>query len=311
MPKNKILLVILVLQICLIFVLGSKDSNFSAREASSNFLELDFDSVNKIFISNKTSSVDLLKRPDQKWIIDGSEFPIDSEKVKNTIKKLGELKKSLPAATTLIGAKQLGTTEESYEKKLELKRDGKVLYTVYLGDIPSFKKVYARVEGVNDTYILDLDSYSILAESKDWAAKDLLNIEENKIKQVSFSSFSISKVGEDFEVENLAENEETKKQAIKEFISKIIKLNYEPVPSREKPKDFDKFKMISEFSVITDKGESAYKIYSGSGETDYYLTHSEYPFYFQIKKPLAEYFSSIGRGSVVAEKVIEEVEKES
>ena len=271
-------------------------------------LALNPEELGKLSITEKGKDSLILMKKKGVWTIPAlSDFPASKGKIENFVKKVVELKRPYPVATTQAAAKQLKVSSEEFEKSLEFSTGEKQTKTLYLGTSPSFKKAHARVDGENEIYDIEINSYELSITPSDWQDQNFLHFSENEIAKLESKSISLERTEKEIVVRELKENQETNKEAVQSLISKIAKLSFTEVLGVEQKKEYNQDKAVLTYSITLNSGETIEYIFSKSSgkekkDEDYVLKTSSSPFYFKVEKSIAESIINTNKDSLLREK---------
>lgn len=295
---------VLLLQLGLSGYFYSRPNAGSDFKPSEPLLASSIEGVDEVVVSSqsegKSAELKLIKG-DKGWVLPAYfDIAVAPSKMTTVVEGFKDLKKSWPLGRTSIAAKQFKVTDEAFERKLEFKQAGKVLHTVYLGTSPSFKKVHVRVDDDKDTYSIKFNNFELPILAKEWADKNILNLERSKVKEISLAEVTLSNKGGDFIPSNLSENEETNTPVTSKLAGKVLNMTYQDVLGQAK--DVKLGTEVFRFTVAMTEGPSyEYKVYQskavasstspdtepeGDGKNSevasFALVRSDLPFAFKI-----------------------------
>ncbi len=313
-----ILVGIFAFQACLYMFLTYRESTgASATKSTEPLLSVAYDNVDKVLVEGfDKTSVELVKK-DGKWIVPALyNVPVGSDKVDNVLKKLIDSKRSWALGNTKAAAKQFEVTDDKFERKISFYVKDKVATTLYLGNSPSYKKIYARVDQEDKTYSVEFNAVDAPTLAKDWADHDLYKLDKAKISQIKFQDFTLARDGSAFVVGGLKDDEMTNATQVESFLSKIQNPNFEDVFAEG---SHDNAQKLLEYTVTSeDKVEHHYTYFEmketapppvKSGEAEK-ATKSEFvalkvsglAYEFKIRKNLVDDLVKFNRLSFVKKK---------
>ena len=297
---NKILSIVLLIQVFAIITFCLIETNTSSEVSSSKLVSLNENEVSEIIISEEKNVLGV-KKVSNNWVFKDKDILVNSEKAKKLVSKLLSLNRGMPVGKTKNAAKQLEASKEVFKKKVELVGKNGSSKIVYIGNVPSFKKVYVSLEGEDNTYSVSFDSFTLSAKEDDWYDDKLLTFDYQKIDKISFKDFVVTK-NEGYLIEGLKENEELQTEKLNSFVQRIASLRYDSIPSIVIPDGFSEAKNQIEFSIVRGGDTIDYIVKGPIGEDVYYLKASNQKYYFKIHKALNDALLSQGRGSFIIEK---------
>ena len=305
----RLLTILLVGQVALVLIMTLKQDRLATFQPHEPLLGVGVDQADEILLSTvddgKSSELHLLKK-DGRWVLPAiSDYPVADDKIASLASELLSVSKPWPVGTTKISEKQFKTSDKDYERKIELKADGKSLGGIYLGTSPSFKKVHVRPFGEDMTYVIDYSSYQITSKPADWINKDLLVVDELDVAKLKFKDWTIENSDDGLVVHGLAENEETNKSQVQSLVSKLARLQVTDVYGTEEKPEFKMSEPILNFSITTKGNETIDYVVAGPYEVSYVLKTSKYPYYFKYPKAIFEPLLEINREKLVQSKKAE------
>lgn len=251
----KILTGLLVLQALLFIglqVTKTKSAQFSATEP---FLTLNFEEVDKLTIEDNEDKKVSLVKVDGKWRIpDYWDFPISETKLREVTGKLIGFKVSWPVGKTLIAAKQFNVVDDHFERKIVFYKGETALNTLYLGNSPSFKKVHARVDGSEQTYAIDFNTYDMPSAANNWVDKKFYELPRTDVKTVAFRDIVLENDNGTFKLASLPDDKETDSLKVSPLVTTILNPEFEDVLGKEEALNTN-LKEVLAFTVETNKGE--------------------------------------------------------
>ena len=290
---SKILSVVLAGQVGVFLFLQMKSNEpLATFNKTETLLNVAVDVVNKIVIEEGEKKTLTLLKKDAAWQLpEHFGFPVASTKVQEVLDKVKEFKKSWPAGKTMIAAKQFKVTAEQFERKIQLFQDDKVLATLYLGNSPGFRQVYARVNEDTQTYAISFNAHDVPTKAADWYDKKFYTVKVEDIESLDLPALKVSKKVADFVLEGVPAGKVTDQAKIKGLLEHAALPNFEDVT--EKP---TKWEPVLTYALKS-KGDAQPVTYQYFAEvlTDaakkenkkaetYYLQISKFPTYtFQLR----------------------------
>jgi hypothetical protein len=177
-----LLAVILVLQLALAAVLGTRRNPLAAATPSTPLLAATVKDADRVIIEAKPASgaaadsarVELV-RQQGKWILPGYfNAPADGARLQLLLARLSGLKRGLPIATSPASLRRFKLVDDDFERRLQFDQGSKPLATLYVGSSPGLRKSDARTAQDHAVYAVDLATYELPTQSSDWFDGDLL-----------------------------------------------------------------------------------------------------------------------------------------
>jgi len=307
-------------QVAIYLFLNYRDALRSGpAEKAEAMLAFEFDKIDKVKVEGSDKkTIEVLKK-DGKWILPSLfNFPIAKEKVDQVIKALAEVKRSWPMGNTKAAGKQFEVTDEKFERKITF-FTGDKSKTLYLGNSPSYRKVFARLDDEDKTYSIEFNAMDAAVEAKDWADHDLYKMERNKITTVKFPDFTLNKDNATFAVSNLKADEVTNNTEVDNLLSRLQNPAFEDVIASEKYEAGAKIldytlvgedkvdRVFSYFTMKADPKLAPPKTKAGEGPKgpeDIYavLKVSDLPFFFKVHKIRVDELSKFTHGKFIKKK---------
>jgi hypothetical protein len=300
-----LLSVLLAAQIGVVAWVNRSSGDLATFNAAKPLLDVDAGEVDEVVIKGEGKEPLVMKRKEGKWVLPGQAgFPVSSKKLDVFLKKLLTAKPSWPVGRTEVAAKQLKVTEDSFERKISLLKNGEVLGEVYLGTSPGFRKVHARLVGTPDTYAIDFNTFDAPMNPADWYDRDLLRVAEADIERIDMGAFALTRGEKGFELEGLAPDEQTNPGKAEEVVGDVTSLSFTDVMGKKGKDTFEQGQLILEFTVKGKDGKAVkYTVVAPSGQANYYiLKSSNYPYYLKVAKKKFDDLRALDRAQLVQAK---------
>lgn len=225
-----ILIAALTVQAAVYAFLTYRDMSGASSVKPEALLAVNFDKLDKVTVeSGEKKSLELVKK-DGKWMIPSLfNFPVADEKVQQVLKFLVEAKRNFALGNTKAAAKQYETTDEKFERKFSFYVADKLQTTLYLGNSPTYRKVYARVDNDDKTYSIEFNTIDAPSEAKDWADRSIYKVDRSKVAEVKFQDFTLKKEGTAFALVGLKPEEVTNATEADNFLGKLQNPLFEDV----------------------------------------------------------------------------------
>ncbi len=290
LPITKVLLILLVVQGAILCFKNSSASILQVDSTSSQFVKIVPEAVKKIKIEQPDKSLELEKTADG-WLMPSAEnFPADSLKIDQLLHDLQALKATSPVATSLSAAKKLKTGVTGFEKKLTLvSEDGEEV--IFLGSSPTFKKLYARVNGSDNTYIVDYQAAELSPSTTSWFSADVLKIQPKELELVEFKDIVLEQSDGILGFATIPENKEVDRKELQGFVNKLTEIAYSEIPLKVAPAGWEQAATVVSYDLMLKGAKQNYlikgPIKQKVAEKDvekYFLKAAQFPFYFELSK---------------------------
>jgi hypothetical protein len=273
--------------------------------------------IEEVIVGIEKTSLEVHKK-EGKWVLPSmSNFPVATEKVEQVLKHLVEAKRSWPMGNTKMAAKQFEVTDEKFERKFSFYTGDKLAGTLYLGNSPSYRKVYARIDQDDKTYSVEFNTVDAPTTAKDWAEHNLYKLDRSKVAHIKFHDFTLDREGAAFVLSGLNSEEVTNATEADNFFAKVQNPYFEDVMM-----SYDGAIKLLEYSVTNDdKTERQYTYFAmkedaslaplaattkeaGQTPQDEFavLKVSDFPYYFKIRKARVDELAKFTRATFVKKK---------
>ena len=267
-PKTMLFLVIILgilIGVSLIITTMQTPSVTKKSRMGGELLEnLPVNDIASVTIQSDEGTVQLGK-VDDKWVVKSRyNYPVDFKKLIDFVKKWKEAKigRSFKASEASLARMQLLPPEESTAKEDEKgimvtlkKDDDSVIANIITGkvrenDHRTSGGQYVRINESDTVYLTDKNFKYMTKDSKGWLDKDLLDIKEEDVQKVAFTSDEGEKIytiqrekkGEDAKLFNVPEGRTPKKSEVSSVLRALSSLRIEDVENPSE-KQTDKSKV--------------------------------------------------------------------
>lgn len=115
--------------------------------------------------------LNLQRQDDGSWqLADGT--PADDARVNRLIDRLADLREGFPVARTEAARERFKVADDSFRRKVILRRGEDTLATLLVGSSPAMGEVHVRVAGTDPIYRVELPLYEMPATSSYWQAPE-------------------------------------------------------------------------------------------------------------------------------------------
>lgn len=298
----KILASVLALQAGLAVLLHLTSGSMAAYTSDEKLLGVEAASWDKITIEEGEKPVLVMMEKNGTWVLpEHYGFPASKTKLDGFTKKLREIKRSWPIATTKGAARRFKVSDDEYEKKIAFYKGDKKLETLFIGSSPDFKKVHARVAGENDIYAIEFSAYEADVDSDDWVDKDFLHLKEDAIAQVKMPSFTLERTEGKWVVSGLRKSEETVPDEASSLISKLADISFRELLGTENKPRYRQSSPALVIEAAMTSGEIVDYVFSQekAEEDAFILKVSSHEYYFKVGKYSVEDLKEFKRKKLV------------
>lgn len=218
----KILVGLLALQLLLALGLYSAHETVSEQERNQPLLNIDWDGINQIEISDGAQT-SVLAKTDGRWQLPQiSGLPVETAKLTPLFEQLAGLKTGWPVTSNENSYARFDVAENNYQRRINLMIGDKSMATLLLGTSPEFRRSYARRIGDNAVYTTALSAANFSANDSDWLDKTLLAAAD--IQTIQGPDFELVKAGENWQLREPVENSVEKDKSIQSINTENLTL---------------------------------------------------------------------------------------
>jgi hypothetical protein len=255
--------------------------------ADSPLLSFDPKSIQVVRIDGKgdigETAVALTRGP-QGWVLaELGDFPAEDTKVDALLKRLADLKRPLPVATSAESLKRHKVADDGYERRVVLESDGKAVVTLLLGDSPGPRRQFARPAGDSAVYDLDLALYDVGNRPDDWLAKDKLRVDQESIEGIAAKDWELAKGKDGWQFVGADAGKAPDSAAVVNLLGRIANLGYRGVLGTQDHPEYNQSAPTMELRLKLKNGDTpTYRISKPKEGQDYVLKASDRPWYFKV-----------------------------
>jgi len=188
------LAILLAAQLALAVGMSYTGPDLAPHRPDTPFLALGAGTVDRVTIDAPDDQHLVLARQGDAWVLPGTgDFPADQGKVERLLGQLKDLKRGLAVATTGGALKRFKVSDDAFERRLTLARNGKTIATLYLGTSPGIHRVHARTGGDEAVYTAEFGVYDVPVKPDDWEDKGLLKIPPDEIESIGLADLTLTR----------------------------------------------------------------------------------------------------------------------
>ena len=188
---------VLVVQLVVAALLRYSQTSYQPVEASAPILTIDFGKVTKIVVSQSqpftggSPTKAVIQQQPTGWILpDHFKFPASESTRKKLFDSLKESQKGYPVATTAGAADRFKVAPNNFMRSIALWNDQNALATLYLGDSASPHATYARLDGSDDIFVVDLPIMEVNSDPNLWIDKNFAQLKIGDIAAIEMNHFN-------------------------------------------------------------------------------------------------------------------------
>jgi hypothetical protein len=175
-PVNT-LLILLLIQCGIVTVIFWPSLKPLQTSSSAGLTDYDTASIDEIRVGDEYDNEALLVQADDQWLLpELANLPADSIKIEALLRGITSRASGWPVAHTLTTRRRFQVTDNYYQRKLTLLRQGIPLGTIYLGTSPGFQKVHARSQGRDAIFSIPFNTFDAPAINGPWIDPKVLQV---------------------------------------------------------------------------------------------------------------------------------------
>jgi hypothetical protein len=192
-----ILAVVLGLQVVLALALGLGRDRLAPTPVNTPLVTADLKSVDRLLLDGPASGgpakpdaprVEFVKR-DGRWLLPGyHDAPADATRLQAVLDRLGTGSRGFPVARTADASQRFKVAETDHERRLVASTGDKAVATVYLGQSPGLRKVYARSGQEEAVYVVELSTPDLPVAAADWLDGALLKKDAAALTEITITA---------------------------------------------------------------------------------------------------------------------------
>ncbi|MDA8165220.1 MAG: DUF4340 domain-containing protein [Desulfobacteraceae bacterium] len=299
--RNRILLVLLALQLALIGYSYWPDSKAAAPEFVF-FKDLEPRDVHRIVIADDNGGKITLSRAKTGWEITavsgpGAEpsmrlpLPAEDAKVESLLKRLTGLASRHLVSRTQGSQGRLKVADDQFVRRIELDTPGGDPKTIYLGSAPSFKTIHARAGGSNEVYLAEgITAWDASAELPSWWRTDYLAMDPEKLQAVTIANkegtLQLVRGERGWQLADRAEGEILSQAAVAQLLNQVSHLTASDYIGREgEVREAAHGLNNPSARLVLDTGEESVELRIGpevSGSDERVVKSSASPYYVKV-----------------------------
>ena len=183
------LLLVLVIQSAMVASLYWPEAGLMEVLNTENLVPFDSYLLDEIHIGDDKGNEAVLVKVGERWILpDLNGLEISPELIEGLLKSIINSEPGWPVASSIAARQRFALTDYNFKRRLTLIGNGELLGTIYLGDSPAYRKVYARNSVHDGIFAISFSTIDAPANDSDWLDKRTLQLQS----PVSISSENYS-----------------------------------------------------------------------------------------------------------------------
>lgn len=184
----------LVVQVLLAMGIYAYQKNGQQSSSVQPLLSFDKNNIDKITISDNTTTVTLQESGGDWLLPDLQQLPVEQSRLDDLFEKLDSTKLTWPVASTTSSHERFEVADNKFQRRVSLYNGDEKLGDVFLGSSPGFKKIHLRREGDAEVYAVALSQFDFLASANDWLNKSLIDVKT--VDAVTAADYQLQKTGD-------------------------------------------------------------------------------------------------------------------
>jgi hypothetical protein len=298
--------VLLVLQVMLVLGIFIYSQSARSNIESKSLLTFDTSKLSKVVLESMDDKVALRKNGSNWEIVEPYVLPIDSSKVDPLLEKLGSIEVGWPVTTSSRSHERFEVDTNTFQRKIQVYEEDKLVNGLYLGSSPGFKKAHARLKDENDVYDPALNVYDFPTRANDWLSKKLLALEECSL--IKSSDYELTKSDEQWKFsssDNVLPLPEINTENVDKLVEAITSLRVTGIAT-ETP-DFT----AEDTVALNVKGQEDYIYQFLKEDNSYWVTRNDYDLSFTLTSTEYAKIADIKLSNLTIETVEEVPENET
>ena len=235
---NRILWPLLFAQIAITGIVYFYTGILRGPEVPRMLLTLEGNSVETLRIigpGEKSVLLEKAKKSGEWGLPEFDGFPANSQAVVQLIDRLTNTELGMQVSKQADSFNRMKVADNNFERKVEIGKPSE-MKTIFFGSAPALRQAHARLNGEKIVYAVKFAPGDIDLKASDWIKKDLLVVDENKIRAVMAGNIRIQRT-------EGVDGQEGSKQDWKLFV------NNKPAQSQDNEKVNELVKEIADMQI--------------------------------------------------------------
>jgi hypothetical protein len=219
---------LLVVQIGLVIAFNSGEQRLNATTPDVKFAEFNPGKISEIKISDSENVLTIAKT-EEGWIIPSAYgVRADENQVSSLLDKLAEANKGFAVATSKDAAERFKTSEDNFERHLEILAGETVMVDFYLGNFADVRHTYARIAESREVYTLPISSFEVEPDADSWLDKSAVKRDKDNLTKIQIGELTLEKSREDWQLAG-EDSTQLSTEAINDLIDHAANLTVQSV----------------------------------------------------------------------------------
>lgn len=293
----------LIIQVGLIVFLNSATVDYQPFAPERKLITFDPSLVDEMLISGPADEQVRIIREEGSWRLPNLfNAPAESRRVEAVLAKLAAQQKGLAVATSSGAWKRFEVADNTFNRRLQLFQDGRMLGDIYIGTAAGFQQSHARVNGENSIHTITISGFDLEPESQSWLDRSMLRLATDDISAVTFDDFELRRDDAgSFSLAPPHQGEAVVAEQAESLFTTIADLMIESVADPAFETGTEGAEPALDFIVKTGEGSTlSYDFVAGEDQW-YILTRSDLPFTFRTYAWIVEELQSFTRHKLTGE----------
>jgi len=293
---------LLVFQLVLAMFLDVRSVSLSPAAAQGPLLNFSQADVSRIRITSEGKQTVVLEKTAKGWRIPSLwDFPAAEFRVSDLLTKLAGLQKRLPVATSQSALKRFKVADDAYERRVTVEGDKGRLATLYVGESPSFRRVFVRAGDDKVVYEAEIAPFDVSDKADDWSDRNALHLKEKDVQRIELPGIILARDEQGaWKLAGLGAGENLDQLAVDDVVRKVSDLNFLSVLGKQDKPEYKQQKPVFQYKVRLASDETlTYRISKPEKGDDYVLKASNSPYYFSASKYTLDGLTDIKRASLI------------
>lgn len=246
---------VLLVQTGLVVVTHIVQHRDEIQSSKGPLLKLTAADVNEVVLEDGEGHRLTVNKEQGKWLLpESGSFPGDTTRVQGLIDRLAGLQRGWPEATTAEAAGRFKVAADRFERKLNLRKDGTSLATVYFGTSAGLRKSYLRVEGDNEIQTLAIGQHELEVKADSWIDTSILRLKPEQVVRISLPALRLERGPDGLQLADLGAGEEMVKDRRDQLVKQVSGLTVSGLLGTAEKPEYGLDKPVIRWSVELDGG---------------------------------------------------------
>jgi hypothetical protein len=275
--------VLLVVQLLAALALRVGGADLSPAASQGPLLAFEQDRVIRVRIEAPDQDPLVLEKTDGTWRLPAlGDFPAAEFKIDDLLRKLGEMERRIPVATSEAALERFRVADDGFERRITLEGAEGPLAALYLGDSPGFRRLYVRAEGDAAVYEANLALFDASEKADDWTRKTVLQLIAEDIQAVEIREITLTRAEDAWQLAGLAEGETLDQEAAEALVRAAANLSFRGVLGADPKGNYGQDTPELTWKVKTRDEDLEYRLSKLKDLGEYVLKVSNEPYYFRL-----------------------------